>query len=297
MLNTTRKKIALVGSAPSSLRLAPFDNPEWFIFGVSPGAYGAAGNRAHAWMENHRWEPQVPGVLGTGQPWFSPEYVEYLTRFAGDVWMSEPLPAEIPHARALPVGTLIEKYGPYFFTSSLSWMFAMALETPGVEEIGLWGVDMAATEEWNQQRPGCQYFITLAAQRGIKVTVPPESDLLQPAYFYGVSENSPMMIKLTARRHELQQRLNAADARASQARDEGMFLRGAIDDINYMVNTWVSFQSFVEPKMGATGNEVRAKNFEPEHKHACEQAVRVGNDPEKYMKSGLAYINEAAKYF
>lgn len=261
MLNTTKRKIALIGSAPSSIRLGPYHDDDWYIFGCSPGAYGVAGPHADGWMENHRWEPQVPGHAGTGQPWFSPEYVEYLTRFKGDVWMSDPLPPEIQNAKALPVDALIGKYGPFFMTSSLSWMFALALETPGVEEIGLWGVDMSAHEEYGSQRAGCQYFITLAMQRGIKVTIPPESDLLQPAYFYGITENTPMMVKLTARRKELMERKAAMDAQAQQCRDQSLFLSGAIDDLDYMVKTWVAYQSFIEPRMGKTGNEVRAASM------------------------------------
>lgn len=250
-------KIALIGSAPSSIRCAPYNDPEWQVWGCSPGAYGVV-PRSDAWFELHRWEPQIPGKPATGQPWFSPEYVEFLTRYKGTVWMANPVPPEIANAKAVPMDELIQKYGPYFFTSSLSWMFAMALETPGVTEIALFGVDMSAHEEYGQQRPGCQYFITLAIQRGIKVTIPPESDLLQPAYFYGVTENTPMMVKMTARRNELMGRLQAAEGRLNQARDEANFLRGALDDVDYITKTWVAFQSFIEPKMGKTGNEVRA---------------------------------------
>lgn len=258
MLQTTKRKIALIGSAPSSASIAPYGDPDWFIFGCSPGAYPIAGPRSDAWMENHRWEPQVPGHVGTGQAWFTPEYCEFLARYKGTVWMSDPLPPEIPNAKAIPIQPLIDKYGPFFMTSSLSWMFALALETPGVEEIGMWGVDMAANEEYGYQRPGCQYFITLAVQRGIKVTIPPESDLLQPNYFYGVSENTPMMIKLTARRKELVARKMQADQQSAAARDQSLFLSGAIDDIDYMVRTWVAQQAFLEPKLGKSGNEVRA---------------------------------------
>jgi len=259
-------KIALIGSAPSSVRLAPYGDPEWQIWGCSPGAYAYAGPHAHAWFEAHRWEPQIPGHLGTGQAWFTPEYVEFLTRFKGPVFMAGEtphmdlnLPIEIPNARAIPINELMEKYGPYFFTSSLSWMWAMALETPGVTEIGMWGVDMSAHEEYGYQRAGCQYFITLAVQRGIKVTVPPESDILQPAYMYGVSENSPMMVKLTARRNELLARKSAADQRAQQANNESAFLAGALDDLKYMIDTWITTQTWIMPTMGKTGNEVRAE--------------------------------------
>ena len=62
-------KIALVGSAPSSIRLAPINDPDWQIWGCSPGAYGVVGPRADVWFEMHRWEPQVPGHAGLdGEP-------------------------------------------------------------------------------------------------------------------------------------------------------------------------------------------------------------------------------------
>lgn len=260
MLDTALKKIAIIGSAPSSIHLAPYRDLEWFIFGCSPGAYGVAGPYSHAWMEGHRWEPQVPGHAGTGQPWFSPEYCEFLIRHPGDVWMSEPLPIEMRTAKPIPTEYLIEKYGPFFFTSSISWMFALALETPGVEEIGLWGIDMAAKEEYGYQRAGCQYFITIAQQRGIKVTIPPESDILQPAYWYGVTENHPMMIKLTARRNELMSRRAQAEQAFNSSRDQINFLNGALDDIEYMINTWVTNQAWISPTLGKTGNEKRAES-------------------------------------
>jgi hypothetical protein len=114
-----------------------------------------------------------------------------------------------------------------------------SLEYPGVTEIGLWGVDMAAQEEYGDQRLGCQYFVTLAKQKGIKVTVPPESDLLMPRMLYGVGEWSPKMIKMTARLKELQGRKNAADQTAQAARDQGIFLSGAIENHNYMLTTWM----------------------------------------------------------
>jgi hypothetical protein len=260
-LNTTKKKIALVGSAPSSVQLAPYEDPEWFIFGCSPGAYPYAIKHAGAWMENHRFEPQIPGMIGSGKPWFTPEYVEALVRFKGPVFMNDPLPPEIPHAIPLQAVELAEKYGPFFWTSSLSWMFAMALETPGVTEIGLWGVDMSAHEEYGLQRPGCQYFITLAMQRGIKVTIPPESDLLQPPFWYGVTENTPMAIKLRARRTELTTRHQGVKQQLVALNNEDNFLAGAIDDLDYMEKTWLTHQTWIEPTLGKTGNEVRADNI------------------------------------
>lgn len=141
-------KIALIGSAPSSVRLAPYANKDWQIWGCSPGVYGVA-PRVDAWFELHRYEP--------GQPWFSPEYCQFMAKFAGPVFMAEVRP-EIPNSQTLPIQEMIAKYGPYFFTSSLSYMFALAINLIEAEReeqtkkgephshsaIGLWGVDMAA---------------------------------------------------------------------------------------------------------------------------------------------------------
>lgn len=237
-------KIALIGSAPSSVRLAPYRDASWRIWSCSPGAYPvvhtervAQPHDAH--FELHRWEPPVVGDAARQVPWFSPEYVQWIRQFQGSVFMYEQL-AEVPNAVRYPWEAMVDKYGPYFMTSSLSWMFALALEQPGLEEIALYGVDMSATEEYSYQRPGCHYFITLALQRGIRITVPPESDLLMPKPLYGIGESDPMMVKLTARMKELDARIAGANSRMVTAQQEMLFLQGAKDDLAYIINTWTA---------------------------------------------------------
>ena len=105
--------------------------------------------------------------------------------------------------------------------------------------IGMWGVDMAATEEYGYQRAGCQYFVQEASKRGIKVALPPESDLLRPMPMYGVSEWSHAHIKSLARKRELEARLQNARNASTNANNEVMFLTGALDDLNYMTQTWM----------------------------------------------------------
>jgi hypothetical protein len=243
------KKIACIGSAPSSVRLAPYRDPTWQIWGCSPGAYPIV-ERADAWFELHRWEPPVVGCAELQVPWFSPEYCQWLGLFKGPVYMIEHI-ADVQNSVAYPMRRMLDKYGPFFFNSSLSYMMALALEDPELEEIGLWGVDMSATEEYGYQRAGCHFFVTEALRRGIKVHVPPESDLLQPKPLYGLNEATPMMVKLTARRRELTNRLGSAQGRADQAQREILFLQGALDDLNYMIETWVSndlLESMAKPQ-------------------------------------------------
>lgn len=238
-------RIGILGSAPSSLALAPFGDPSWRFFGCSPGVYYQC-PRVDAWFELHRWEPPIIGNPHKQQMWFSPEYVAWMGSLKCPVWMYDRVP-EIPNSRPLPVEELTAKYGTYFFTSSIAFMIACAIEDileareageHGPHEIGLFGVDMAATEEWAEQRPGCQHFLLLAADLGITVTVPPESDLLRPMPLYGVCESSHWMIKNTARRKELEGRLAHATQAQRNAELECAFLKGALDDLTYQMKTW-----------------------------------------------------------
>lgn len=235
-------KLAIIGSAPSSIRHAPYNDPSWQIWGCSPGTY-AVMPRCDVFFELHRFEPGVIGRPETQKPWFSPEYVAWMAR-QKLVWMQDKIP-EIPGSQRLPHEKLITKYGSYFFTSSIAWMLAMAIEA--IQEsgdkdnaIGLYGVDMAANEEYADQRPGCQFFVQVAYQLGISIVIPPESDLLAPPMLYGIGESDHMMVKLTERRRELEGRLAGAQARLSSANGEVQFLTGALDDINYMTKTWVN---------------------------------------------------------
>ena len=116
-------------------------------------------------------------------------------------------------------------------------MFALAIDQKPTH-IGMWGVDMSATEEYGYQRAGCHYFIQKAREAGIEIVVPLESDLLA-APMYGFCQNSPMYRKLLVRKNELQGRYDNLQHKHAAMRDEMMALSGAIDDIGYMINTWV----------------------------------------------------------
>lgn len=220
-------KIGLIGSAPSSARLAPYASEEWTFWGCSPGAYGIVPNPS-AWFEIHRYEP--------GQPWFSEGYCDFLENFDGPVYMAEPTP-KVKNCVPLPVEDLVNKYSPYWFNSTLSWMMAMAIEAEA-ETIGLWGVDMAAAEEYYSQKLGCIWFAQLAQSLGIEVGVPPESDLFVPPPLYGICETNHQFIKDTTRRRELELRLHESEQKALIAREEAAFLKGAIDDLHYHQSTW-----------------------------------------------------------
>jgi sarcosine oxidase delta subunit len=261
-------KIALVGSAPSSIGLAPFHDPEWKKWGVSPGAHPLL-KKLDAFFEIHRWTPNERG--------FTPEFIAWMAALGCPVYLNEKRD-DIPTSVAYPAAEILAMWpglAQSFFTSSLAWMLALAImeieRNPVVEmqgtsaelgrggdyqmagrgkfegkgEIGLWGVDMAADEEYWHQKPGCHFFMLEAERRGIKVTVPPQSDLARPIPLYGIGETSPMRIKIGVRRQELMGRLAEQEARAARADQEfqaatrdKFFVLGALDDLRYFEQTW-----------------------------------------------------------
>lgn len=220
------KRIAIIGSAPSSVGLAPYADPSWTIWGCSPGAAPHV-KRVDTWFEMH----PLP------QPDISADYIAWIVSLDKPVYMVERMEA-LPKSIRYPREEMEARYGPYFFSSTVAWMLALAIEQ-SPQEIGLWGVDMSAGEEYAYQRPGCHHFLMLAKERGIKVTVPEQSDLMAPAIRYGYVMGSPMWKKLQARRGELDGRIAAAEKRYEDARNEWHFLKGARDDLEYMLNTWV----------------------------------------------------------
>lgn len=192
-------RIAILGSAPSSLPLAPFNNSayrawvegrterlmkahgtvpgDYDIWGCSPGCWAAI-PRATVWFEIHRWQP--------GANWFSAEYCQFLREFAGIVFTGGRVD-DLPNHRVFPIDRIEERFASYFLSSSISLMLTLAIELiedirvvrklkaegvswattqqglraaamnvkpeefdkPDTDDvIGLWGVDMAAAEEY-----------------------------------------------------------------------------------------------------------------------------------------------------
>jgi len=232
-------KIAIIGSAPSSVKLAPYGDKSWAIWGCSPGAYGEIPfGRTDVYFELHRWEPSTPGDPRdpANKPWFSPEYVRFLERHQGPVYMTEKVPT-IPSAVIYPFDEMSAEFGPFVWTSSMAYMLALAIKLRP-RAIGLWGVDMAAHSEYGFQRPACQHFIGLASSMGIQIVLPLESDLMQPPTPYGQIEVHPRHAKLLMRRNELAQRLAMHQGQAQQHAQHGEFVKGALDNLDYILQTW-----------------------------------------------------------
>ena len=223
------------------MRLAPYDS-DWKIWGCSPGVYGVA-PRVDEWFEMHLWEP--------GQTWFSPEYCQWLAALPGrgvKLWTGSQIGA-LPGSEVYPADEILAEFDPqnWFCSSSLFWMMAMAIKR-GATKIGFWGVDMAAGEEYEMQRAGIHFLTYIARARGIEVGIPFESDLFTPRFRYAVDEWTHSYRKVRARTMELQSRLQQAQAQANELNNAAHFLKGALDDLKYMGDTWVDKRNHAGPE-------------------------------------------------
>jgi hypothetical protein len=223
-------KVALIGTAPSSRLLAPFNDPSWKIWACSPGNMNNL-PRADVWFEIHAnllW----PECKHYGEP-----YLKWLSELKIPLYMQDQ--SQVKNALIFPRDELIKEFGPYFFTSSFAWMLGFAM-MQGAKEINLYGIDMASHDEYMVQRQGTQALFVEAAKRGIKCWAPPESDIMQPPGLYGYSDVTQFGRKTLARRAELQSRINVCNQELAQAQNvvasktaDLRYLQGALEDTVY----------------------------------------------------------------
>jgi hypothetical protein len=169
------KGIAILGSHPATVAMAPFNDPEYLIYACSPhNVEKRTLPRVDQWYEIH-----VPAAHKTR----GPQYIEAVKKMPF-VWMRDTAAMpEFVGARLYPEAELKAEFGPFTFTSSIAFMLAKAIkdcEELGISEIGLWGIMQASPNEYAYQRPGIQNLIWQAAQRGIKVLAPDVSKLFEP---------------------------------------------------------------------------------------------------------------------
>lgn len=154
-------KVAVIGMSPSA-QFAPWDDQKWEKWGL-PWHEGY-------WrlMQRH-FEMHDMRLLKSEHCKRPADYFDRLGE-CETLYMQEAYP-EVPNAIRYP----FEDGG--YYNSSIA--YAMALAIREADEIALWGVDMAASEEYAYQKANMEYLIGLARGRGIKVHIPDSSPLLK----------------------------------------------------------------------------------------------------------------------
>jgi hypothetical protein len=237
------RKVAIMGFAPSWIE-APFKdksfeiwalNEMYKLFAQKPEA------RADRWFEIH--SPDSPSKN-------TKEHREFLRNCEIPLYMWDHSD-EFPNSVRFPREELLDYFGAPFgeqfryFTNSISWMIALAIYEE-YDEIHVYGVDMAADSEYGMQRPSCEYFLGVAAGKGIKLYLPKTSDLLKNTLLYGFETDNTLRIAIKKRINDLKGKrmkylneLNRCKARENELEAAINQLDGAMQDSKYYLTNWV----------------------------------------------------------
>ncbi len=183
------QKIALVGTSDSSVKLADGLDETWQVWGCNAVYQMISGTDLH--FEMHT----IPYLEGLG---IIPEYLEYM-KFKGDkLILCEPCD-KFPDAQVYPIADVLKffnmQHGRYF-NNTIAYMAAYAIMTnPDLEDLALFGIDMAATTEYAHQRPCLEYYLGWASAKGVRLTIPKVCPILKTTHLYGI-ENPPTYITI-----------------------------------------------------------------------------------------------------
>ena len=171
-----RPNVAIVGFASSSTLDAPFDDPDFEIWGMNQLYRWIP--RADRWFEIHdNYHEYV--VEGT-------DHIGWLKTCPIPVYMTRHWP-EFPNSVRYPIERMKARFSSYF-TSSIAFMLALAIDE-GFKRIDLFGIDLSVGDEYVNQRPCAERLIGFAEGLGITVGVPIVSSLCKSSHIYGYEKD------------------------------------------------------------------------------------------------------------
>lgn len=229
-----RKKVAILGYTPTR-KDAPYDDPEWEIWGLNDLYRFKAPDDVKRW---DRWFEFHDERLGNrvGRADFSERMAEF-AKWNIPVYLQKARP-DVPCSVTYPLDEAIERFGNYF-TNTISYMIALAI-MEGFEEIGIYGVDMSTAVEYAAQRPSCEYYLGIAKGKGMKVTVHPAADLLKARFLYGyeTQKENEFKAKLKNMNDTMEHRKQQAEEQAKQAERVSWQYDGAISAVKEIERLW-----------------------------------------------------------
>ena len=183
------KKICIIGTTPSR-GMAPFDDPEWEVWTIGPGGRDVPGHRwerlyeIHGAGRNHTWSEDFGEYLEFLSKVEPPKRVITIRPISEMIrdWAEQHGKHDVSFAGAwsacevMDKDGLMRKYKRMWMSSSFSWAMAQALEE-GVTDLGVYGVDLEAGEEYVTQFAGARHFLDLAEHLGVKIHMPPHCGL------------------------------------------------------------------------------------------------------------------------
>lgn len=232
---TAKKNIAIVGGAPS-WEGAPFNDPDWEIWAVSVMYSRLPKDHVHRWFEVHDTKEVTgrdPALYPDFQDWMFKDTSRATVTVMGGRGLDDTL-----NSISLPIEALTERFGDKWWSSSIAYMFAQALEE-GDGAIGLYGVEMCADDEYEYQQAALRHFQDIALLTGRDVIIPKGCNLFHPMPIYpnlnshSSSHCTREVKRLTQEKAILQSQIKELEAKANH-------VEGALAVYDHLIrNNWV----------------------------------------------------------
>lgn len=246
------KKLAIVGFADTKDQ-APYQDPRYEIWGLNDLHRSIP--RYDRWFDIHprdNIEEDRRLMRNMGQPVSEHIGIPGLAKLNVPVYMQD-INKDVPNCVLFPLDEMLKFWekrgiaGARYLTNSIAVMIAFALfegEVTGnqFECIDIFGVDMAVGSEYVDQRPSCEYWIGIAEGMGVKVYIPPASDLCKTRFMYAFEavKQHQYNEKIGNMLKNMETRRNQIIAQEQQAHDARMQYEGAIGAVREVTKVWAN---------------------------------------------------------
>lgn len=182
--------LAIIGTADPTRQAAPYEDPNFEIWGVAVASTYPDVKRLDVQFEMH-----------TDEYWKRDKNVtDRLKKTEVPLYMHDHY-KEIPTSMRFPI-EIVLKYRKYF-TSSIGYMLALAYHsfvmTGNPKHVALFGIHMQAEEEYGEQRPCCEYWLGRMEGAGMDIEVAPGGSLLISMGLYGYENYHPVCYDMRQR--------------------------------------------------------------------------------------------------
>lgn len=256
------RKIAIVGFSASSRDDAPYDDPSFEKWGMNNLHLVVKDKKWDRWFDMHQRD-----YMEANNPLLGTDHLEWLRKTSVPVYMLRESD-EFPMSVRYPIEEIQERmltdwnFEPRdvkYFHSSCAYPIALALHE-GVDEIHIYGIDMAQDTEYSYQRPNAEGWILLARQqpsvsdptKKVRVVMADKCALLKGPGLYGYEDkNYALPLKLAKslieQRDAFSAKLAESKKKYQDAKDEVNTLNGYIQAVQYWCDRMADIMRGAEP--------------------------------------------------
>jgi predicted RNA methylase len=183
------KSVAIVGGAKATAQFAPFNDPEWSIWGMA--WHSPEGRPVDLLFDIH--DPEFKGESPYNLHWNSHKNQRYIDAVdaSGAQVICHPR-AVFKNGTPYPLNEVLAAIPARdFLECTISYMIALAIYW-GAKKIGLWGCHFTGRDEYQYQLPSVTWLLGYAEAKGIEIYVAPGGPLLASGYNagrYGVNHD------------------------------------------------------------------------------------------------------------